>query len=128
MPFFSPGRQDQKVKSARADTEAVRTDRALALRKMVAELASRLARLQRLEERRTLYNTRLLLEMREQADAALNAYTHDDGDFAEVVRARIDQLNAGIEALDIEVERLKTISEINYFLTVGVEQTQGVAS
>jgi hypothetical protein len=66
--------------------------------------------------------------MREQADAALNAYTHDDGDFAEVVRAKIDQLNAGIEALDIEVERLKTISEINYFLTVGIEQSPGVNS
>jgi outer membrane protein TolC len=128
MPFFSPARQQQKVRSARAETEAVRTDRALALRKMVAELASRLARLQRLEERRALYNTRLLREMREQADAALNAYTHDDGDFAEVVRAKIDQLNAGIEALDIEVERLKTISEINYFLTVGIEQSPGVNS
>jgi hypothetical protein len=54
--------------------------------------------------------------MNEQAEASLAAYTHDDGDFSEVVRARIAVLNARIDALDIEVERLKSISQLNYFL------------
>ena len=43
------------------------------------------------------------------------AYTNDDGDFAEVVRARIAQLNARISALRIDVDILKTIVRINYF-------------
>ena len=55
--------------------------------------------------------------MHEQAEASLSAYTNDDGDFAEVVRARIAELNARIDALDIEIERLKTIAQLNYFFT-----------
>ncbi len=34
-----------------------------------------------------------------------------------MVRASIDVLNARIEALDIEIDRLKTISQLNYYLT-----------
>ena len=45
----------------------------------------------------------------------LGAYTSDDGDFAEVVRARIAELNANIDAMVLEVERLKLIAQLNYF-------------
>jgi hypothetical protein len=53
--------------------------------------------------------------MNDQAEASLNAYTNDDGDFAEVVRARIAELNANIDYLNINVDRLKTIAALNYF-------------
>ena len=55
--------------------------------------------------------------MHQQAEASLTAYTNDDGDFAEVVRARISQLNAQIDSLEIDVERQKTIASLNYYLT-----------
>jgi outer membrane protein TolC len=115
LPLFTDNRQDKQVQSAIASTEAIRTEKALALRNMVAAFEAQRARLLRLEERRRLYRTRLLSEMHEQAEASLTAYTNDDGDFAEVVRARIAELNAQIDALDIEVARLATISELNYF-------------
>jgi outer membrane protein TolC len=115
LPLFTGNRQDQQVQSAIASTEAVRTERALALRNMVAGVETQRARLTRLEQRQELYRFRLLSEMHEQAEASLTAYTNDDGDFSEVVRARIAELNAGIEALDIDVERLKTIQQINYY-------------
>ena len=89
-------RQDPQVQSAIADTEAVRTEKMLALRNMVASFESQYARLQRLEQRRQLYWTRLLPQMEQQAEASLSAYTRDAGDFAEVVRARIAELNARI--------------------------------
>ena len=38
-------------------------------------------------------------------------------DFAEVVRARIADLNARIDALEIEVELLKTNIQLNYFFS-----------
>jgi len=121
LPLFTANRQDQEVASAVATTEAVRTERALMLRNMVAAFETQRARLARLEQRRAIYRTRLLQEMSEQAEASLIAYTNDDGDFAEVVRARIAELNARIDALDIEVERLKTIAQLNYFFTDGDE-------
>lgn len=116
LPLFTGSRQDREVQAATASTEAVRTERALALRRMAGELLAQWSRLQRLEERRALYRERLLPAMSDQAQAALAAYTHDTGDFAEVVRARIDELNARIDALNLEVERLKTIASLNYYL------------
>ena len=52
----------------------------------------------------------------EQAEAALSAYNTDDGDFAEVVRARIAELDAKIDALSLAVERQQTTARINYLL------------
>jgi hypothetical protein len=45
----------------------------------------------------------------------LTAYTNVTGDFSEVVRARIAELNANIASLDIEVERQKLRAQLNYF-------------
>ena len=115
LPLFTSNRQDKSVQSAIAKTEATRTEKWLLLRGMRAELETQRARLIRLEQRKTLYGSKLLAQMQEQAEASLSAYTNDDGDFAEVVRARIAELNAKIEALDIDVERAKAVVQLNYF-------------
>ena len=47
----------------------------------------------------------------------MNAYTNDDADFYEVVRAGIAELNVSIDALDIDIEKIKTIVQLNYFFT-----------
>jgi hypothetical protein len=59
----------------------------------------------------------LLPQIHEQAEAALTAYTNDAGDFSEVVRARIDELDAEIDQLDIITKRYQVISKINYYLS-----------
>lgn len=115
LPLFTSNRQDQQVISATANTESVRTERALLLRKMVSEMTALHARLQRLNQRQTLYETRLLDDVRAQVEATMEAYTNDDGEFTEVVRARIDALNTQIDALNIAVNRQKTIAQLNYF-------------
>ena len=116
LPLWTERRQDQGVRSASAATEAIRTERALLLRRLYSNFEAGRARLARLDERYSLYQDRLLREMSEQAEASLAAYTNDDGDFAEVVRARIAELNARIEVLEIEVERLATVNQLNYLL------------
>ncbi len=116
LPLWTERRQDQGVRSASAATEAIRTERTLLLRRLYSNFEAGKARLARLDERYSLYQDRLLREMSAQAEASLAAYTNDDGDFAEVVRARIAELNARIEVLEIEVERLATINQLNYLL------------
>ena len=125
VPLFTSNRQDKDVEAAFASTEALKTDKALALRAMRARLESLLAHLKRLDERKSLYEERLLNEIHDQAEAALNAYTNDAGDFAEVVRARIAELNANIDFLNINIDRLQTVAEINYFLAPVGEDTIG---
>ena len=116
LPLWTERRQDQGVRSASAATEAIRTERTLLLRHLYSRFEAGTARLARLDERHRLYKDRLLREMSAQAEASLAAYTNDDADFAEVVRARIAELNARIEMLEIEVERLATINQLNYLL------------
>jgi outer membrane protein TolC len=115
VPLFTGKRQDKKVQSANAELEAVKTERVLVLRQLKSGYDTAEATYLRLVERKSLFDTRLLREMAEQAEASLSAYTNDDGDFAEVVRARIAELNARIEALHVEIDMQKNIAQLNYF-------------
>ena len=119
LPVFTSNRQDKQVRSAVSKAEAIRTQKWLLLRQLAAGMETSRAKLRRLDSRQALYADQLLPQIREQADASLSAYTNDDGDFAEVVRARIAQLNTEIEALAIAVERQKTIARLNYYLVQG---------
>ena len=125
VPLFTGNRQDKEVQSAIAQQEAAKTDKALALRAMRASLGSSLSALERLNQRYALYEGRLLTDVHDQAEASLNAYTNDNGDFAEVMRTRIAELNTHIDFLNIRIDRLKTIAEINYFFTRTEPDTQG---
>ena len=115
------------MRSAVSKAEAIRTEKWLLLRKLAAGMATARVQLQRLESRQALYAEQLLPQIREQADASLSAYTNDDGDFSEVVRARIAQLNTEIESLAIDVERQKTIAKLNYFLAQGQTEPGSVS-
>ncbi len=115
LPLFTSNKQDKQVKSAVSKTSAVKTERWLLIRKFISSFESNRAQLIRLIERKNLYKDRLLPQMHEQAEASLTAYTNDDGDFAEVVRARIAELNANIDYLDINVEIQKNIIQLNYY-------------
>jgi outer membrane protein TolC len=117
VPLFTDNRQDNEVKSAISKTEAVKTEKLLLIRQLMSQFSSAKSSLLRLIERQILYKERLLPQIHDQAQAYLTAYTNNDGDFAEVVRARIAELNAQIDFLAINVQQQKIILEINYFLS-----------
>ena len=114
LPLFTENKQDQEVKSAISQTEAIKTEKLLLLRQLLSNYSSTKGRLLRLNDQQKLYREKLLPQMYEQADASLTAYNNDDGDFAEVVRARIAVLNAEIKILTIDVEQQKLLLELNY--------------
>jgi len=116
LPIFTENRQDKQVSAAISESESIKIQKWMLLRKMISEFETAKVQLQRLNQRSQLYQQELLPQIHEQAEAALTAYTNDEGDFSEVVRARIDVLDAEIDKLDIDVERQKTISQLNYFL------------
>ena len=122
LPIFTTNRQDKELRAATSQAESVKTEKWLLLRNMMASFESFRVQLERLNDRNKLYRLELLPQMHIQAEASLTAYTNDDGDFAEAVRARIAVLNAEIEALSIEVDRQKVITQLNYLF---VSQAQG---
>lgn len=114
LPIFTDKRQDQQVQASISKAEAIKTQKRLLLRNMLSAFESNKAKYLRLVQRQELYQSQLLPQMQEQAEASLTAYTNDDGDFAEVVRSRIAQLNAQIDLLGIEVESQIALMQINY--------------
>ncbi|MBP0048578.1 TolC family protein [Marinobacterium sp. AK62] len=117
MPLFSTRRQDSEVAAAGSRVEAVKTERLLQLRKMLAGYDTARAAYERVSQRLSLYETRLIPQSHEAAEAALNAYTSDDGNFAEVVRARIAELNAELAVIELKAEQQRQVAQINYLLT-----------
>ncbi|MGH1484733.1 MAG: TolC family protein [Cellvibrionaceae bacterium] len=117
LPLFTANRQDKQVDATIAETEASKTEKWQLLRSFVAKTNQAKAKLQRLEQRQQLYQTRLLKEIHEQVEASLTAYTNDNTDFNQVVRARITELNSRIDALSIDIDRLQAIAQLNYLFT-----------
>ena len=117
VPLFTENRQDQQVTSSIKEREAYKADKWLMLRNMLASVRNFQGQLIELDNRRQLFNNKLLQEMQQQAEATLNAYTNDRGDFAEVMRARIAELNTKIDAMTVEVNYLKTVVQLNYLFT-----------
>jgi outer membrane protein TolC len=70
----------------------------------------------RFGQREAGFLSAILPQIQEQADASLSAYTTDDGDFSEVMRARISQLSAQIDLIDIQIEKCKIRIQLGYFL------------
>jgi outer membrane protein TolC len=122
VPLFTSDRQDKQYQSAVSQTASIRSQKWQLARHLVASFEAAKVQLRRLNERQALYQKRLLPQMRDQAEASLSAYTHDAGDFSEVVRARIAELNARIDALSIDVDRQKVIIQMNYFFMTSANE------
>lgn len=118
IPIFTKNKQDKELQAAILQTKSVKAQRWLQLRRLMTSFETTKVNLERLKDRDTLYKSELIPQINEQAEASLTAYTNDDGDFSEVVRSRIAQLNAKIDALNISVEIQKNIVTYNYlFIT-----------
>lgn len=115
LPLFTADRQDKELEASQLSAESIKTEKRLLLRNMLAQLDGLYRKYLRQDERIALYNNAISQQLHEQAEAALTAYTSDDGDFAEVMRARIAELNGRIELIAIAVERVKTLQHIDYF-------------
>jgi len=120
LPLFTENKQDMAVKSAISTTEAIKTEKILLLRQLMASYNAGKGRLLELNKRKSLFDNRLLPQTRVQAEASLTAYTNDDGDFSEVVRARIAVLNVEIDHLAILVEQKKIQLSLNYLFIASI--------
>ncbi|WP_342806507.1 TolC family protein [Alteromonas sp. M12] len=116
LPLFTHQRQDKAVQAAKYQAESLKTEKRLLLRNMLAQLESLLSQRQRLADRLANYDTSILPQMHEQAEAELTAYTSNNGDFGEVMRARIAELNSRLERILIATKKQKVNAHLQYFL------------
>lgn len=122
MPWLNRRAQSARERAAVSGRESIRSERVLALRDLKAAFNMQRANFLRLQQRDQIFKQRLLPALDDQAEAALTAYTRDVGDFAEAVRARIDQLNTRIKALQIQVALKQQRAHLNYFMAAAASQ------
>ncbi len=116
VPLFGYTKQDSEVSASRLTAEVIETDKRLLQQRMLAQMLSLYQQDVRFVQREKGFLSAILPQVQEQADASLSAYTTDDGDFSEVMRARIAQLNAQIDLIDIQIEKFKIRMQLGYFL------------
>ena len=118
LPLFTENRQKPKLRASRYRASARQTERVLLIKDMFANYQQAMAQLDVLDQRESIFNDMLLSQLSDLTEATLASYTADEGDFEEVMRAYISELNAKIELLQIDIERLKVISSLDYLTTV----------
>ena len=112
LPMFGKNRQDRKLAAALGERRAAVNAQAELQARLSSELDAEYARWTDLTRRLALYETRILEQSRGQAQAALLAYQSDAGDFADVMRAWIDELNTRLEHMRLEVERAQSYATL----------------
>jgi outer membrane protein TolC len=117
VPIFGYAKQDSEVSASNLKAQAIETEKRLLQQRMLTKMLSLHQQETRYEQRQEGFLTSILPQIQEHADATLSAYTNDDGDFSEVMRARITQLSAQIDLIHIQTEIFKTRIQIMYFLT-----------
>ncbi|WP_339722223.1 TolC family protein [uncultured Paraglaciecola sp.] len=116
VPIFGYAKQDSDVSASSLTAQAIETEKRLLQQSMLTQIHSLYQQEVAYRQREDGFLTSILPQIQEHADASLSAYTSDDGDFSEVMRARITQLNAQIDLIHIQIEKLKTRIQIMYFL------------
>jgi len=105
LPFFNRQSVDSTLSAALQDRSAARSDKERLLRSLESRATAEYARWQELSRRLALYEERILVQASDHAQAALLAYQNDRGNFADVMRGYIDDLNTRIDYVRLNVER-----------------------
>ena len=117
LPLFTANRQDKKLLAKEHSYQSLKDERVQMLRQLVSALQQETANEEQLHKRHQLYNKLLLPQAKQQARASLLAYKSDRGDFADVMRAYIDELNANLDERRIAVDHLQSKAKILYFIS-----------
>ena len=129
LPLFTNNRQDKEVESATLQAEAAKTEQQLLLRNLLAQALNNWQAAQHTQKRIQQFEQVILPQLSEQADATLNAYTSDNGDFGDVMRSRIAQLNTELELIKLQNELAQyQVQLLYYFKPTNFSVKQGYSA
>ncbi len=108
LPFFRKNRQDRGLAAALSERHAAMETKDELLRRLNRQLEAEYSRWRDLTRRVALYETRILGQAEDQANAALAAYQSEAGDFADVMRGFIDDLDTRLDHIRLQIERTQS--------------------
>ena len=114
VPLFVGKRQDRRLAASQHELNAVIQGRHERHRELLRILDETFATWQRLGDRIRQYDSALLPQAQATAEAAINAYQSDRGDFTMLMRARITELETRLQSLRLRVDRAKAQAGLLY--------------
>ncbi len=114
VPLFTAKRQDPNLAAAKRLKSAERLGRAAQVLELNRELGRAYAQWARLGERIALYESEVLAQAQDTADAALIGYQNETADFAELVRAELAVLDTRLTLLRLRVDRAQAQAQLLY--------------
>lgn len=116
LPLFTRQRQDRRVAAGMYRQDAAERAWEERLRDLERDLAEAEARRDRFAEREERYRDRLLPRAAANAEAAEQAYRAGTGDFTALMRARVLELEARLDALRVAHGRRLAEADLLYLL------------
>lgn len=105
LPMLRKSRRDSSLRAALSERRAADAAKEQTARQMKSRLDAEYVRWQQLGRRIELYETTMLPQAEDRAQAALLAYQSETADFADVMRGRIDALTVQLETARLRIER-----------------------
>ena len=110
VPWLRRKRQSRDLEAALQERRAATAARSELTRRLTSQLQREYDRWGVLSQRIALYDQTILVQADDRARAALVAYQSESGDFSDVLRGYIDQLNARLEHVRLQVERARSFA------------------
>ena len=114
LPLFTANRQDRRAAAAEAEQRAAQASLDDLRRGLEGELSGEYARWQALTRRVALHEGTIRPQADANAAAALSSYRSEAGDFADMMRAYIDDLQVRLASVALRVERRRSHAELAY--------------
>jgi outer membrane protein TolC len=114
IPLFTGRRQDKLLSASQAARQSALSTREDRRRELVQQLNEAYVTWQRLEQRMQHYRDYVGPKARENAQAALQSYQSDRGDFTTLMRAQITELETSLKALRLNIDYIKTQATLLY--------------
>ncbi len=114
LPIFTDKRQDRRLKASQQQAVAARYARDDRYRDLLHRLDTAYSRWAGLNERLAIYEKEIVPQTAQNAEFALKSYQSNSAEFSTVMRARINTLEAQLEALRLRVERAKAQAALLY--------------
>jgi outer membrane protein TolC len=108
LPFFRKKSINSNLSAALQEKTAAQSTREQTLRGLGSQLDAEYARWNDLARRLSIYESQILGLSRSNVDASLFAYRSDQGDFANVMRACVDDLNTRLDHMRLKVDRAQS--------------------
>jgi outer membrane protein TolC len=114
LPVFKDKRQDKNLAASQHRASAAALTRDTRYRDLKAMLDKTHAEFVRLGERLERYEKTLVPQAKANAEASVNAYQSDRGDFTMLIRARITELDTRLQSMRLKVDHAKAQAGLLY--------------